>query len=242
MTELPKTLEDAIAQARLATQAALEDGLTRLKVELVFPELKPLPVAEQFIPLFEDLGSQLKVLFPDAGAAALACRDWGEKPFVIRGIGEQKAALEPEDRLLLLVGPTAVEVNQVEKLCQQADERPVVLLNPSLEDVSVVGIGYAARQLRERFLNTLESCYYLRPIQNGAILRAYPAAWQVWRETEPGEYQLAAEESRRPLAEDLERILAPAAEDRQNPAGNNPGPKSPGLLANLQQFLRALSQ
>lgn len=245
MTELPKTLEDAIAQARLATQAALDDGYTRLRVELVFPELKPMPVAEQFIPLFEDLGSHLKVLFPDAGAAALACRDWGEKPFIIRGISEQKATLQPEDQLLLLVGPTAVEVNQVEKLCQQAEDRPVVLLNPNLEDVSVVGIGYAARQLRERFLNTIESCYYLRPLQNGAVLRAYPGAWQVWRETDPGEYQLAAEESRRPLGEDLERILTPAtptAEDRQNPSPKSQGRRSPGLLANLQQFLRALSQ
>ena len=34
MSELPRTLEDAIVQARVATQAALADGYTRLQVEL----------------------------------------------------------------------------------------------------------------------------------------------------------------------------------------------------------------
>jgi len=45
MTELPKTLEQAIAQAREATKAAIADGYSLLQVELLFPELKPMPVA-----------------------------------------------------------------------------------------------------------------------------------------------------------------------------------------------------
>jgi len=45
MTELPKTLEQAIAQAREA-KAAIADGYSLLQVELLFPELKPMPVAE----------------------------------------------------------------------------------------------------------------------------------------------------------------------------------------------------
>lgn len=240
MTELPKTLEDAIAQARNATQAAIEAGHFRLQVELAFPELKPMPVAEQFITPFTDLGPQLKVFFPDAGAAALARRDWGNPPFEVRGIGEFKAVIQPEDRVFILVAPSSVEVKQVETMSQEAGDRPFILLNPCLEDAAITGIGYAGRQLRERFLSTIETCYYLRPIEQGAILRAYPSAWQVWHEIEAGEYQVIAELDRKPFAEDLEQIFAPVT--RSAGRQQNPSTSKPGLLTNLQRFLRALSQ
>ena len=84
MAQLPQTLDDAIAQAQTATQAAIAAGYTRLQVELLFPELKPLPVAEKFVPTFAELGAGLKVFFTDAGTAALAKRDWGDVPFQIR--------------------------------------------------------------------------------------------------------------------------------------------------------------
>lgn len=234
---LPDSLEEAVIQAREATAAAIADGHTRLQVELLFPELKVMPVAEQFLATFEHLGAQFRVYFPDAGAAALARRDWGEKPFPIRGINDMRAEIQPEEQAFLFVEPSSVEVGEVEKLCEQAQERPVVLLNPKLEDIATIGIGYAGRQLRERFLNNFESCYYLRPLEGAAISRAYPGAWQVWLEQE-GQYQLIAEETQRPAGETLDRILLEAtgasAEVPQRPRR--------GLLSSLQQFLRALSQ
>ncbi len=72
--------------------------------------------------------------------------------------------------MFLLVEPSAVEIAQVEQLCQAAGSRPVVLLAPRLEDAATVGIGYAARQLRERFIKTLESCYYIRPLEGAALM------------------------------------------------------------------------
>jgi hypothetical protein len=131
MAELPQTLEAAIEQAKVAAQAALDDGFTRLQVELNFPELKPMPIAEQFLSLFEHLGSDFKLFFPDAGAAALARRDWGTKPFEVRGIGELKAEIQPTDKAFLLVAPSAVEANEVEKLVETAGDRPFVMLNPA---------------------------------------------------------------------------------------------------------------
>lgn len=238
MTELPKTLEDAIAQARNATQAAIEAGCFRLQVELVFPELKPMPVAEQFITLFTDLGPQLKVFFPDPGAAALARRDWGNPSFEVRGIGEFKASIQAEDQAFVLVAPSSVEVKRVETMSHEAGDRPFILLNPHLEDVAVTGIGYAGRQLRERFLNTIETCYYLRPIEKGAILRAYPSAWQVWHEVEPEEFQPIAELDHKPFAEDLDQIFAPVAPS----ANKQKSTSKPGLFTNLQRFLRTLNQ
>jgi hypothetical protein len=247
MAELPKTLEEAIAQAKEATQSALNDGRTRLQVELVFPEiaLQAQSIAQQFIPLFEGYGSGLKVFFPDTGAAALARRDWGEVPFKISDVGTSRSPVEtriqPEDEAFLLVSPTAVEVAQVEILCNLAGDRPCVLLNPQLEDISIVGIGLAARKLRDRFLSTLESCYYLRPIDQAAIIRSYPGLWQVWLEIDD-EYQLIAEEPQRPAGEALEQLLLKAMGNSETGETAAPALKKPGLLSNLQRFLNALSR
>ena len=240
MAELPKTLEQAIAQAREATLAAIADGYSLVQVELLFPELKPMPVAEQFLPAFDSIGSKVKVFFPDAGAAALARRDWGNVPFKILDIGTGKVSVEqqiqPEDEAFLFIAPSAVEVAQVEKLCEAAGERPVVLLNPRLEDALNIGIGYAGRQLRDRFLNTVESCYHIRPLDGAALFRCYPSPWQVWLET--GEdYQLITELPKKPFGEEIDQILA----ETTQPAGS-PQPKKPGLFASMQQFLRILSR
>ena len=244
MAELPKTLEEAIAQSCTATLAAIADGKNRLLVELVFPELKSMPVAWQFLPAFEDMGSQLKVFFPDAGAAALARRDWGEVAFKIDDIGSSRTSVQgkikPEDKVLLLVEPSAVEIAQVEQLCQAAGSRPVVLLVPRLEDAATVGIGYAARQLRERFIKTLESCYYIRPLEGAALFRCYPSPWQVWQETN-NEYKLIAEVPQKPVGEALEQILATSS-GSSTVTSDAPKPKKAGLFTELQRFLRALSQ
>ncbi len=235
-TELPTTLETAITQACAATQAAIVAGCTRMQVEILLPELKPMPVAEQFLPAFAEYGANLKVLFPDAGAAALARRDWGELPYVVRGIGELQAEVQPEDKLFVLVAPTAVEVPDVEKICDQVGDRPLILLNPRLEDVSVVGIGYAARQLRTRFLSLFEPCYYLRPLEQAAVLRAYPSLWQVWLEAETG-YQLLTEVPEKPIGDALDQILMQA-----NGKSSASPIAQPGFLTRLQRFMRALSQ
>lgn len=240
MTELPKTLEDAIAQAQEATKAALADGYSLLQVELLFPELKPMPVAQQFLSVFDSFGSQLKVFFPDAGATALARRDWGDVPFKILDVGTGKMPvqqqIQPEDQVFLFIAPSGVEVIQLEKLCEEAAPRPIVIFNPLWEDLRGVGIGYAARQLRNRFLNTIESCYHLRPLEGAALFRCYPSPWQVWLETDE-DYQLIKELSTKPAGDEIEDILAATTQ----PA-NSPQPKKSGPFANLQRFLRTLSR
>jgi len=241
MTQVPQTLEEAIVQAKEATRAALAGGYTRLQVELVFSELKPMPVAQQFLDVFAEYGANLKVYFPDAGAAALARRDWGPMAFEIRGIGELKGQIQPEDRIILIVAPSSVEVLEVEKICEEAGDRPVVLLNPVLEDVATIGIGYAARQLRDRFLSTIESCYYLRPLEQAAILRCYPSPWQVWVENSADNqatHQLIAELPSKPSGDELDRLLTSSPSSDVSPDST----QQRGLFTGLQRFLRTLSQ
>ncbi|GAB4229344.1 MAG: DUF1995 family protein [Elainellaceae cyanobacterium] len=234
---LPQSLEEAVVQAQSATQAAIDAGYRRLQVELMFSELKVMPVAEQFLPAFESLGDKLRVYFPDAGAAALARRDWGEKPYAIRGISDMRATIKPDEELIVFVEPSSVEVQDVEKLCEQAAERSIVLLNPRMEDIANIGIGYAGRQLRERFLSTFESCYYIRPLEGAAVFRAFPGPWQVWVEKDDG-YELIAEEPQKPIGEALDRILMNTMGESTEVSQRT----RTGLLASIQQFIRALSQ
>jgi hypothetical protein len=246
MNTFPKSLEEAVAQAQEATKAAIADGYTRVQIDLIIPEiaLKAQVLAREFASIFSEYGSGLKVIFADTGAAALARRDWGEIPFQVTDLGGRFTSVETlitsEDQIFLIVSPSAVEVNQVEKLCNLAGDRPVVLLIPQLEDVSVVGIGYAARQMRERFITTLYSCYYLRPLEGAAVFRCHPSAWQVWLEKEE-DYEFATEVSSKPIGEDLDRLLLKLTQGTQDDS-NTPRQNKRGFLSNLQRFLKALSQ
>ncbi|AFZ42769.1 protein of unknown function DUF1995 [Halothece sp. PCC 7418] len=253
MMEFPVTLESAIAQAKQSTLTALEAGLTRLQVELRIPEiaLQGEKIAKEFADLLEDdYGSGLKVLFPDTGAAALARRNWADVSFQVNDLGSRNTPIEKkvseDDQMFLLVSPSAVEVQKVEKLCNLAGDRPVILLIPQLEDVATVGIGYAARQLRERFLSTLESCYYLQPLEEAALLKRYPSSWQLWIEKGENNYEFFCEEPEKPVGDTLDRLLRKASgEDvsaEETPAFASKPARKQGIFNSLQRFLKALSQ
>jgi hypothetical protein len=248
-TSFPTSLEAAIAQAQVATQSGIAAGYQRLQVEVLIPELKALELALAFLPALEQYGEHLRVLFSDAGAMALAKRDWktaagdtlscqfGSLDVAgSRQTSTMAEVIQESDRAFLVVAPSAVEIGPVEQLCNAAGDRPVVIFTPNLEDVSVIGIGYAARQLRDRFLSTIETVYYLRPLEGCAVLRAYPQQWQLWLET-PDAYEFYAENLTKPSGEDIDNWLLQAGRNDVN--GQSP---KRGLLNQLQQFLRALSQ
>ncbi|MBF2096889.1 MAG: DUF1995 family protein [Gloeomargaritaceae cyanobacterium C42_A2020_066] len=225
---LPDTLDQAVAQAQAAQAVALAAGRARLRIDLLLPELKPMAPALQLATAWAGQISPLRVVFPDAGAAALARRDWGTVPFQISDLRER---LTPEVAAVLLVAPTAPDVEAVERLAQTLDGRLLVMFNGVLEDAGTVGIGLAGRRLRERFLNTFEVCYHLQPLDEGALSRTYPGPWQVWRETDQT-FQLLAELDGRPNAEALEELFIQGT-DKPRPAGG-------GFLARLDRFLRIL--
>lgn len=238
---LPNDDAEASAQALTAAKSALDAGFTRIQVELKIPEIKVQPIAKDFIAGFEGYGDRLRIFFPDAGAAALARRDWGETEFAIRGISDVNADIQDDEELFIFVEPSAVEVREVEKLCEQAGDRPVILLNPALEDIATIGIGYAGRQLRDRFLSQIESCYYIRPLDAAALFRCYPGDWELWLEKEDS-YEKIADFPERPSSETIDNIFIGLANDDDGEAGDAPRPAKPGFLTQLQRFFNALSQ
>ena len=227
---IPDHLEDAVEQAIAATHQAIADGANRVIADLRFPELKALPIAYEFAASFNQrYGNAWQAIFSDAGAAALAKREWADLEVSVRGVNEGRRAVREEDKAFLLIEPTSVEVEQVEKLVKLAGDRPFVILNPRLEN-SEVGLGLAARQMRDRFLSTFETAYYIKPLELGALWRCYPQTWQVWQQTEEGMQQLV-EVAQRPSSDDIDRLF------RQKT-----GKQSGSFLGRLQQFLSALAR
>jgi hypothetical protein len=247
MNTFPQDLPEAVAQAKEATQKAIADGYTRIQIELVIPEiaLQAQFLALEFANLFVETGLSVKVMFPDTGAAMLAKRDWGETPFQVTDLGSRYTPVDTQvadtDEIFIVACPSSVEVDRVEKLCQLTGDRPVLLLIPQLEDVAVVGIGLAARQLRERFISTLYTCYYIRPLENASILRCYPSQWQIWLEKEE-QYELAMELSNKLVGEELDRILLKLTTPEEGETTVNTQRKKTGIFSELQKFLKALSQ
>lgn len=198
---LPPDLHSAEDQALQAIRAAIAASAAgRWTVELRFEGLRLLPVT---LRLMADLVAEehpLRLLCADMGATALARRDAPDLADRIASFGDQirLQAAGPSDGVLLLLGASQAEYEQVEQLCN-AHRGPVLLLNPALEDAAV-GIGSVARQRRRGFLSQWEAAYALVPQADRALRRAYPEGWELYR-LDPDGYRLAARFERRPDAE-----------------------------------------
>jgi hypothetical protein len=225
MIQIPDSLEDATAQAIAALNLGLDAGLTKILLDLRFTELKPLPIAYQIAVNFgQRFGNEWQAIFADAGMAALARRDWSDLEVSMRGANEGRAAIRPEDKAFLLIAPSSMEVTQVEKLVELAGDRPFVMFNPRLEN-SEVGVGLATRKMRDRFLSRFEVCYFIQPLEQGALWRSYPQGWQVCEQTENG-MQPILETEERPSLDDIDRVFM-----------KKTGKKS-SILVQLQQFFK----
>jgi len=199
---LPDTLDAALQQSLQAIQAARSVGYRRLQVDILDPELKINPLV---YPLLSPLAvsERLQVFLPDAGAAALAQKQWQPLPeqVTLYALGS-RIQLSPH-ALILFACPNVVSVEEVESLCNQAAaDQSVLVINPQFQDAATVGIGLAGRRLRQRFLVTFEPVYFLQSLSQGALYRCYPEPWQLWQETE-GDYTLQANFERCPSTEDL---------------------------------------
>ena len=219
---LPADLRSAEAEALAALTAALAaDARGRWTVEWRFEGLRLLPVVLRLADALVSLHPQLRLLFPDAGAAALARRD---APALAERIGSLSDQLRLQgeagsEGLLLLVQPSLAEYEEVEQLCGQ-HRGAAVLLNGALEDATV-GIGSVARQRRRGFLAQWQPAYALQPLAGSALRFVHAGPWELYRLDADG-YRLAATFDARPDGEAQERALLGGAE--------------PGLAANLRSL------
>lgn len=221
---LPADLRTAEAEAREALQAALASGSGgRWTVEFRFEGLRLLPVVLRLLEGLLAERPELRLLFPDAGATALARRDGPAFADCIGSFSDQRRLQqqEPSQGVLLLVGASQADYELVEAVCGGHGDS-VVLINPSLEDAAI-GIGSVARQRRKGFLAGWRAAYALLPQADRTLRCAYPGEWELYR-LDPDGYRVAGRFEQKPDAEQQDLALS--------------GRQEPGLGSNL----RALGQ
>jgi hypothetical protein len=202
---LPPDLRTAETEALAALSSALAEAPHgRWTLELRFEGMRILPVALRLADQLPRGGKDLRLLFPDAGAAALARRDGGELASCIASFADQRRRQEqegPSEGLLLMVRPSQAEYEEVEAVCGN-HRGAAVLINPALVDAAV-GVGSVARQRRRGFLAQWQAAYALIPEIDRALRRAHPGPWELYR-LDPDGFRPCAEFEQRP---DMEQQL-----------------------------------
>lgn len=242
---IPGSMADAAAQAVEATRAALAAGVTRAFITIdttagdeTYTLLKTsVPIVRRLLPILigeendeeggERLCQSVEVLLPDAGAAALARRDWGEDggsvPTGVVLTGMDRWVKGQEVDGVFIVAPRASEVEDLEGGVAQAGDMPTIVVNPDLVDMGVTGLSLNARTLRERVIDAFETTYYLRVYGWGVLLRAYPGEWGVWidDEAEASGFRCLRTFATRPGNDEIEELLDNDADGGAPKAGGD---------------------
>lgn len=205
---LPADLQQAEAQTLEALQAALAaDASGRWSVEWRFEGLRLLAPVLRLLEQLLACDQPTTLVFTDAGGAALARRDapqLAEQILDMRQV-QQRQQEQPTEGVLLVIAPSSAEYSTFEALCQ-AHRGAVVMVNGRLEDAAV-GIGSVARERRRGFVATWQSAYGLQPLEGGALRRACPGAWELYRLDADG-YRLLTTFEQKPDAEAIAAALS----------------------------------
>lgn len=215
---LPLDLRAAEEQTLGAVlQAVAEQPKGRWSIEWRFEGLRLLAPVLRLVEPLRQAADPVVLLFSDAGGAALARRDAPSLAQQVLDFGQlhQRQQERASEGLLLAVGPAAADYERFEQLCQN-HSGAVVMVNGRLEDASV-GIGSVARERRRGFVATWQSAYALLPLEGGALRRAFPGPWELYRQ-DPDGFRLAARFDQKP---DLEaQVQALAGEQGAGVGGN----------------------
>ena len=204
---LPPDLATAEKDLLAACLSALSSGDgTRWSAALRFENLRVLPIALRLARALTEAGRPVVLLWPDAGAAALARRDAEDLADRVLDF-KQWASSESKqpDALLLAVAPQPSEYDEFAEICK-SHSGSVLMLNGRLEDAAV-GIGSVARERRKGFVSMWNQAYWLEPVDGGALMRVHPEPWGIYRSDPDGYRAIDALESR-PDPETMNSILA----------------------------------
>ena len=199
---LPADLASAERELVAALASALAaDGAGRWTVDLRFEGLRLSPVALRL-----QTALSCRLLFPDAGATALAQRDAPAVADRCHSLGDwqRRPPADSDADVLLLVAPGPPDYEAVEAIAA-GHRGAMVLLNGRLEDAGV-GIGSVARERRRGFLSLWRSAYSLQPLAGAALAHAHPGPWRLYR-LDPDGYRPLTSFDERPAAEEVDAAL-----------------------------------
>ena len=117
-----------------------------------------------------------------------------EAPPSVRTANIQNDILQATDKLAIMLCPLSYEIDsvmRVKDMCEAANV-PCIMINPNLINMDQ-GLGYRARDLRNKLISPYTMMYKLKTLSNGAIVRKYPQGYSLWLEdekVEEGGYRL----------------------------------------------------
>lgn len=133
----------------------------------------------------------------DSGRGGFLERIWTKK--------EMEPATKDDDDMFVVIGATCQELPDVEKLVEEAGDRPVVLFNLKLDSArGDLGLpAFPRKALHYRFLTKALPVYYLRTRTysrslkkapflvnySGVLYRVYPGPYQILLDTSAGAYR-----------------------------------------------------
>lgn len=222
---LPDGLEDSLIKAANATDLALQDGNARVIADVFIPELfDPLggpmmanegdqkrywDMSKTFSQkLAENTGGNVRVVYPDAGVAAMLSSQWVDANFRFSSLNDRNPFAE-DDNVIVIACADPQGVDKVIEMARKTEgTTPLVLFNARLAS-GEVGVGLSARRLRNEFLSSFVVAYALRPFQGGTVFRLYNEMWKVFiaDANESGRFVLLSEMPRRPSGEELENLI-----------------------------------
>jgi hypothetical protein len=196
-SSVPDSLTCLSENSYSALTAALEAGYRRLLIDVDLQQGDPtytnlnsaVPFLRELVKVIEERENltNITLLFPDEGSAAFARKDWNFSDCSFSSFSSYSGK-DSNRGWLIMICPSAVDVEAMEKIVDKEspflnkDARPVILVNPNLVDMGATGLGFNARQLRQRLLSTFESIYFLRVYSAGVMVRQYPFEWSIWLE------------------------------------------------------------
>lgn len=200
-------------------------------------------LAVDFARRFASNGKRVVIAFPDAVEKDRAVEQNAESEEPISGIRfgllkdtkrgslidriwtkpEVDVAVRDDDDMFVVLGASAQELPDVEKLVEKAGERPVVLFNLKLDSArGDLGLpAFPRKAMHFRFLSKALPVYYLRTRTysrsirkapfvvnySGALYRVYPGPYQVLLDSASGNYRRLKTLSERPPLGEVRDIL-----------------------------------
>tara|TARA_Y100001968_G_scaffold151157_1_gene138324 strand:- start:2528 stop:3166 length:639 start_codon:yes stop_codon:yes gene_type:complete len=187
LPSLPKDLMEAENDfSKIILEHISNIDNNRLSINIKFEGLKLMPILLRLGDRLNENHIKFKLLWSDAGSAALAKRDNPELIEYIYSFGEIIAgkSVTTEEELLIAVSPQPYDYDQFLQLCNSHTGK-IIMFNGRLEDTAV-GIGSIGRDRRKSFLSSWKLIYSLEPISQGALMINYPEDWHLFRLDEDG--------------------------------------------------------
>lgn len=190
--------------------------------------------------LAEQTGLQLKVIFPDAGVAAMMKQQFKDTNIGVDSLNSRNPFNQAEDEFIVIANSDVPSIPSLRRISDQIEGMaPMVLFNPRSASGDV-GVGLSVRRARKEFFDLFTTVYCLNPLfEDGSVtlFRKQPDDWKVFipdvDTEEEGRYKMVSQWSERPSMQDIEIAI----EEGEDQASGGKDDSLPGVANIVNGFI-----